>query len=100
MSLSASSSVLAVRVTPGARRESLTWEDGRGWRIAVAAPPTDGRANDRVCAFLAREVLGIAPSRVRVRTGASSRQKSLEIDLDSAALTASLDAWRERNPHG
>lgn len=99
MSPSGASSTLALRVAPGARRDDLAWEEGRGWKAHVAAPPTDGRANDRLCAFVARDVLGIAPSRVRVRAGASGRQKSLEIELTPEALAAALTAWRARREH-
>lgn len=90
------SATVAVRVSPGARADALTWEDGRGWKVAVAAPPVDGKANERLCAFLAREVLGVAPSRVRVRAGASGRAKVVEVDLPQAEVDAALAAWRAR----
>lgn len=96
MSPSGTSSILAVRVAPSARRDDLAWEEGRGWTASVAAPPTDGRANDRLCAFVARDVLGIAPSRVRVRLGSSGRQKALEIELSPTELETALVAWRVR----
>lgn len=88
--------LLSVRVQPGASRESLAWEDARGWVVRVHAPPVDGKANERVCAFVGREVLGRAGvrARVRVRSGETSRSKVLEIDGDDAAIAAALDALR------
>lgn len=89
---------MEVRVTPGARMDKLAWHEARGWTVAVAAPPVDGRANERLCTFLAREVLGLAPSRVRVRTGASGRRKVVEIDLAGPAVETALRAWVEAHP--
>ena len=47
-------STLSVRVVPGAARDSLENDPTRGWIVRVAAQPVDGRANERVCAFVAR----------------------------------------------
>lgn len=90
----AARSRLAVRVVPGAARDGLSWDAARGWIVRVAAPPVDGKANERLCAYLARAVFHVAPSRVVVRTGAGGRQKVVEVDLDAAAFAAALDPWR------
>ena len=89
---------MAVRVTPGARSDALAWHEARGWTVAVAAPPVDGKANDRLCQFLAREVLHLAPSRVRVRIGAGGRRKVVEVDLPAIEVEAALRAWVEAHP--
>ena len=68
---------LALRVTPGARSEALTIEDGRV-SAKVRAKPQDGAANAAVCLLVAT-ALHIAPSRVAVLRGATSRQKVLEV---------------------
>lgn len=64
--------------------------------MRVRAPPVDGKANERVCAFLAREVFGAAgvKVRVRVRSGDTSREKVLELDGDDADLARVLEALR------
>ena len=87
-----------MRVAPGARRDALAWEEGRGWKLSVTAPPVDGKANEHVCTFLAREVLGLPRRGVRVKSGETSREKRLEVDLDEAALSAALRAWVEAHP--
>jgi uncharacterized protein YggU (UPF0235/DUF167 family) len=69
---------LALRVTPGARSESIAIEDGR-LLVKVRARPQDGAANDAVLALLA-EALGIATSRLRLLRGATSREKLVQID--------------------
>lgn len=89
-------STLAVRVRPGARKDDLRREED-GWRADVAAPPVDGEANARLCAFLAKEVLGLPKSAVRVRVGASGRRKLVEVDLSAGALAAALAAWEVRH---
>jgi uncharacterized protein YggU (UPF0235/DUF167 family) len=74
----------------------MAWDEARGWQVRVRAPPIDGKANERVCAFLAREVFGAAgvKVRVRVRSGDTSREKVLELDGDDADLARVLEALR------
>ena len=64
---------LAVRVTPGARSEGLEIAAGR-LLAKVRAKPQDGTANAAVAALVA-QALGIAPSRVELLRGATSREK-------------------------
>ncbi|MFT4150854.1 MAG: DUF167 domain-containing protein [Paracoccaceae bacterium] len=68
----------ALRVTPGARRNALTME-GRAIRIAVTAPPEDGKANAAVAAALAH-ALGVAKSRLTLIRGATARDKLFRLD--------------------
>ncbi len=69
---------LALRVTPGARSESIAIEDGR-LLVKVRAKPQDGAANAAVLTLLA-EALGIATSRLRLLRGATSREKLVGIE--------------------
>jgi uncharacterized protein YggU (UPF0235/DUF167 family) len=69
---------LALKVTPGARSESISIEDGRVL-VKVRAKPQDGAANEAVLALLA-EALGIATSRLRMLRGATSREKLVQIE--------------------
>jgi uncharacterized protein YggU (UPF0235/DUF167 family) len=69
---------LAVRVTPGARAEALEIVEGK-LHAKVRAKPEDGKANAAVIALVARG-LGLAPSRLRLLRGATSREKLLQID--------------------
>lgn len=70
---------LAVRVTPGARVEGISVDDGQ-LSVKVRAKPQDGAANDAVMALVAQAV-GVAPSRVELLRGATSRNKQLRILL-------------------
>jgi uncharacterized protein len=70
---------LAVRVHPRARGDEIAGERGGSLLVRVTAPPVEGKANVAVCRLLARQ-LGVAPGRVAVVRGASSRDKLVEID--------------------
>lgn len=69
---------LTLRVTPGARVETITIEDGR-LIVKVRAKPEDGKANAAVLDLLA-SALGIATSRLRLLRGATGRDKQVQID--------------------
>lgn len=87
---------LEVKVIPGASRDSLSWDPARGWVVRITAPPVDGKANIYLCRYLAREVLGLTARQVVVRSGASSRQKLLEVALSAEELELRLAPLRER----
>lgn len=69
---------IAVRVTPGARREAIA-EDGRGLSVHVTSPPAGGKANLAVQKLLAR-ALGVAKTRLVLTRGATSRDKVFRLD--------------------
>lgn len=82
---------LRVKVQPRARRDSIGGlaPDGAALRIAVTAPPEDGRANEAVCAALAK-ALRVPPSAIALTQGASARLKTLRIAGDPALLLGHL----------
>lgn len=71
---------LALRVTPGARRESVEIAEGR-LLVKIRARPMDGEANEAVLALLAH-ALGIATSRLRLLRGATGREKLVQVPPD------------------
>lgn len=68
---------LAVKVTPGARVESLEIVAGK-LLAKVRAKPEDGKANSAVAALLAA-ALDLAPSRIELLRGATSREKQYRV---------------------
>lgn len=68
---------LVVRVTPGAKVETLEIVDGR-LLAKVRAKPQDGQANDAVRDLIAK-ALGLAPSRLELLRGATSREKQFAV---------------------
>jgi uncharacterized protein YggU (UPF0235/DUF167 family) len=69
---------LALRVTPGARSEGLELAEGR-LLAKVRAKPEDGKANAAVIDLVAKG-LGVAPSRLVLLRGATSRDKVLGLE--------------------
>jgi uncharacterized protein (TIGR00251 family) len=87
---------LRLKVQPKARREGIQGlaEDAGGGtvlKLAVRAPPEDGKANAAVIALLA-DRFGVAKSAVSVVSGATDRRKLVEIHGEPAALGARLAA--------
>ncbi len=81
---------LAVRVHPGARRNAITGIHDGALKVALTTPPTDGRANAALIAFLA-DRLKLPRASITLLTGATSRSKTLRLEgLTSAELTAAL----------
>ena len=78
---------LAVRVHPGARKNSVTGIHANALKIALTAPPVDGKANEALIAFLS-EALRLPRSRRPVAAGATSRAKIVRITGMSAAEVA------------
>jgi len=69
---------LAVRAQPGAKRTAIVGVYGEGaaaqLKIAVQAPPVEGKANAALIAFLA-ETFGLAKNKVELVSGELSRSK-------------------------
>lgn len=68
---------LALRVTPGARVETVAIEDGR-LLVKVRVKPEDGKANAAVLELLAA-ALGVATSRLQLLRGATGRDKLVQL---------------------
>jgi uncharacterized protein (TIGR00251 family) len=69
---------LRVRVSPGANRAGVVGRHGEGWKVRVAAPPEDGRANDAVIRLLA-ETLAVPRAAVSLVSGHGARDKIVEL---------------------
>ena len=66
--------ILPVRAHAGARRAGIVGEHGGALKVAVTAPPEQGRANLAMLETLS-EVLGLKRSQVQLLSGAGSRDK-------------------------
>jgi uncharacterized protein (TIGR00251 family) len=69
---------VAIRLQPRARRDEVVGERGGAIVVRVTAPPVDGKANAALCAFVAKAA-GVAPSRVQIVRGQTSRDKILRV---------------------
>jgi uncharacterized protein (TIGR00251 family) len=97
--------VVDVHVQPRSGRTAVVGRHGAALKLRVAAPPTEGRANDATCALLAR-TLGVKDGAVSLVSGASSRTKRIRIDgVDGPATAGALrlalasSARSPGNPH-
>ena len=69
---------VAIKVHPRAKRTALAGRLGEAWKLDVASPPVDGKANQECLRFFAA-LAGVTMSRVRIVTGAASRNKVVEV---------------------
>jgi uncharacterized protein len=70
--------LLSVRAQPGARKAGVSGEQAGALKVAVTAPPEDGRANQAVTELL-RDWLGLKRSQVELAAGATNRNKQFLI---------------------
>ena len=74
--------VLALHVQPGARRTAVAGLYGAGvearLKVALAAPPVDGKANAALLRYLAA-AFGVPQKSVTLERGEASRQKTVRI---------------------
>jgi len=75
-----------VKVQPRAKETALAEKLGDAYKLRLAAPPVDGKANEACVRFFA-ERFGVAASAVRIVQGLSSRVKVVEIEgIDAAQV--------------
>lgn len=91
----AEGSLLPVRAQPGARKSAVLGEHNGSLKIAVTAPPEDGRANEAITELL-RDWLDLKRSQVELVGGKTNRDKQFLIrgltpDELSARVAAKLD---------
>lgn len=87
---------VSVRVVPRAGRDRIEGiaaeaDGGAALKLAVTAPPEDGKANDAVIALLAK-AWRLPKGSFRVVRGATARRKLLHVAGDPAALMDRLAA--------
>ena len=82
---------VTVKVHPRAKRSGIAGRFGEAWKLDLAAPPVDGKANDECVRYFA-ELAGVPRANVRVVTGASNRMKLIEVlGIEQAELERRLE---------
>lgn len=82
--------VLPVRAQPRARKPGVQGEQGGALKVAVSAPPEDGRANEALTETLSK-ALGVRRSQVTLLSGQTARDKKFLIrGLSQAELERRL----------
>jgi uncharacterized protein (TIGR00251 family) len=86
---------ITVKVHPRARRSGITGRLGEAWKLDLAAPPVDGKANEECVRFFA-ELADVPRSHVHVVQGATSRNKVVEIQgVDQEEMDRSIESAAE-----
>jgi hypothetical protein len=75
--------LLALHVQPGARRTGVAGAHGQRLKVALRAPPVDGKANEELLRYLALET-GLRRNQLRLAAGLMSREKSIAIQIGAA----------------
>jgi uncharacterized protein len=68
----------AVKVQPRAKKNSITGEVGDALKLALIAPPIEGRANQACIEFFAN-LLDVPRSSVTIASGETSRNKIIRV---------------------
>lgn len=76
---------ITLKIRPGAKRTGFAGKVGDVWKLQVAAPPVDGKANEAVVRFLAK-LTGRPASAVKIVSGFTSPMKTVELDGVSAEV--------------
>lgn len=72
--------VIEVKASAGARKERLEEVGPDSFKVWVSVSPEKGKANERIRELLAKH-LGVAKSKVALKSGAASRQKLFSVEL-------------------
>jgi uncharacterized protein (TIGR00251 family) len=70
---------VTVKVHPRAKRSGIAGRLGEAYKLDLAAPPVDGKANDECVRYFA-ELAGVSRGSVRIVKGATSRMKVVEVE--------------------
>ena len=83
ISESGNTTTFAVKVHPRAKKNAITGEVGDALKLALTAPPVDGKANEACIEFFAK-LLKVPRSSVTIAAGQSGRNKVIRV----AGITA------------
>lgn len=83
---------VTVKVHPRAKRTRVAGKLGSDYKLDLAAPPVDGKANQACIRFFA-DLAGVPTANVRIVLGLTSRTKVIEIEgVSQEALEGKLRA--------
>jgi uncharacterized protein (TIGR00251 family) len=68
-----------VKVKPNAKQQKIEELADGSLNVHLKSPPIDGKANEELIKLLAKN-FDVPKSSIRIKSGATSRQKLIEID--------------------
>ena len=88
----ATGATFVVKVHPRAKKNAITGAVGDAIKVALTAPPSDGRANDACIEFFAK-FLNVPRSSISIAAGQTSRRKVIRVaGLSAQELGKRLNA--------
>ena len=70
--------VIKVKIVPGSSKDKIIGIYNNALKIAIAAPPVEGKANKKCIAYLAK-YFEIAKSKIEIISGQTSKNKLIKI---------------------
>lgn len=70
-----------VKVKPNSKLQNIKEEADGSLTVSLKSPPVEGKANEELIKLLA-EKFDLPKSRIRIKSGLSSRHKLVDIDTD------------------
>ncbi len=71
-----------VKVKPNSKSQNIKEEADGSLIVQLKSSPVDGKANNELIKLLAKQ-FDVPKSNIRIKSGLSSRQKLIEVDIDS-----------------
>ena len=75
---------LALKINAGAKRTQFAGRHGDAWKLRVAAPPVDGKANAAILKFIA-QIAGVRASEITIISGQTSSAAQLAAPVPTPA---------------
>ena len=72
---------ITVKAKPNSKEQKVIDEEDGSLTIRLKSPPVDGKANEELIKVLSKKY-HVPKSYIRIKSGISSRQKLIEIDMD------------------
>lgn len=70
-----------VKVKPNSKQQNIKEAVDGNLIVHLKSPPIDGKANDELIQLLAKK-FNVAKSQIKIKSGLSSKNKLVEIDID------------------
>jgi uncharacterized protein len=83
--MTAASTRVRLRVSPGSGRTEIVGRQGDAWKVRVTAPPEHGRANEAVLKLVA-DALALPRTALTLVSGHGAREKVVELTGVGPAL--------------
>ena len=71
--------ILEVKVKPNAKQQKVEITEEGVWLVSLCCPPVDGKANRELIKLLSKD-LDVPKSKIKIKSGLSSRNKLIKVD--------------------